>query len=303
MTLRLAFQFALQLLLGGNLDNLIVDDTVGKRNIGQETEQVCGNAITVDGYRQIRLYDCRHVDHVHIHQREGTNGTVTDGQVLVAGLEVVDAVGIILETDGHEAVQVVAHIILVQFVVPDVLVRENIAHFRHLGMEVHPFFGVVLDEHVLVSLLRDDEEGADVGIFPALKVAEVTLREKFHAGRNVMMIAFLAENVLLLKGIAFTQCLHDVAQHVTELHIQLSISAEARHWILYFKDDGTIALLRPEYGVQKSAALVLDVLKLGKESVKRSFLCAHSLSFNDCTDLDRQRFPCHAVWHGVRCAA
>ena len=168
-------------------------------------------------------------------------------------------------------------------------------------MEVKPLFGVVLDEHVFAGLLSDDQEGADVSIFPAFKIAEVALGKELHFGRDVVVVALLAEDVLFLEGIAFTQCLHDIAQHVTELHIQLGIGAEARHWILYFEDDGTITLLRPEYGVQKISALIIDVLKLGKESVKRSFLCCHEL--NDCTGLDRQRFPGHAAWHGVRCAA
>ena len=90
-----------------------------------------------------------------------------------------------------------------------------------------------------------------------------------------MMIASLAEDVLLLEGIPFTKRLDDIAQHVTELHIQLCICAEARHRVLYFENDRAIALLRPEYGVQMPAAFVVDVLKLGKELVKRSFLVCH----------------------------
>ena len=142
-------------------------------------------------------------------------------------------------------------------------------------MEVQPFLRVVLDEHVFSCFLCDDEEGADVGIFPALEIAEVALRKELHFGRDVMMIAPLTENVLLLEGIALTKRLDDIAQHVTELHIQLCIGAEARHRVLYFENDRAVALLRPEYGVQMPAALVVDVLKLGKELVKRSFLVCH----------------------------
>ena len=142
-------------------------------------------------------------------------------------------------------------------------------------MEVQPLFRVVLDEHVFSCFLCDDEKGADVSILPALEIAEVTLREELHFGRDVMMIAPLTEDVLLLEGIALTKRLDDIAQHVTELHIQLCIGAEARYGVLYFENDRAIALLRPEYGVQIPAALVVDVLKLGKELVKRSFLVCH----------------------------
>ena len=48
--------------------------------------------------------------------------TSTSEQILVTGLEVVDAKGTVPEIDGHEAVQIVADIILVQLVIPDVLV-------------------------------------------------------------------------------------------------------------------------------------------------------------------------------------
>ena len=91
------------------------------------------------------------------------------------------------------------------------------------------------------------------------------------------MVALLAEDVLLLERIALAQGLDDIAQHITELHIQLGIGAETRHRILDFYDDGTVALLRPEYGVHKLPALVLDVLKLGKQLVKWSFLRSHVL--------------------------
>ena len=76
--------------------------------------------------------------------------------------------------------QVVIHINLVQLVVPDALLTKNVAHLIHLGMEVEPLLRVILDEHILPSLLSDDEEGADVRIFPALKVAEIALRKELH---------------------------------------------------------------------------------------------------------------------------
>ena len=76
--------------------------------------------------------------------------------MLIAGLEVGNAESTLLEIDGHETVQIVGHVCLVQFVIPDVLVRENIAHLPYLSMKIEPLFGVVFDEHVLSGLLGND---------------------------------------------------------------------------------------------------------------------------------------------------
>ena len=117
------------------------------------------------------------------------------------------------------------------------------------------------------------------------------------------MVAFLAEDVLFLQCIPFSQCLYDVAQYLGKLEVQLGIIAEARHGILDFKNDGTVTLLRPKDGIEKPSFLVHDVLKLGEQSVKRSFLGTHTLCFNDCTSSDRRRSLGHDAWHGVRCVA
>ena len=70
MPLRLSFQLALQLLLCRNLDDLVVDDTVSKRHIGQEPEQVSGNMVAVHRNWQIRLNYGRHINDIHIDQGE-----------------------------------------------------------------------------------------------------------------------------------------------------------------------------------------------------------------------------------------
>ena len=68
MTLRFAFQLAFQLLLGWYLNNLVIDDAISKRNIGQESEEVSGDTIAIHGNGQIGLDNSRHVDDIHIHE-------------------------------------------------------------------------------------------------------------------------------------------------------------------------------------------------------------------------------------------
>ena len=54
-----------------------------------------------------------------------------------------------------------------------------------------------------------------------------------------MVVAFLAEDVLFLQCIAFSQRLYDVAQYFGKPEVQLGIITEARHGVLDFKNDGT----------------------------------------------------------------
>ena len=58
-----------------------------------------------------------------------------------------------------------------------------------------------------------------------------------------MVVELLAEDVLLLEGIPFAQCLHDIVENIHEIHIQLSIGAVLLHRILNLNDDGTVAVL------------------------------------------------------------
>ena len=58
-----------------------------------------------------------------------------------------------------------------------------------------------------------------------------------------MMVELLAEYILLLKGITFAQCLHNIVENIHEIHIQLSIGAVLLHRILNLNDDGTVAVL------------------------------------------------------------
>ena len=215
---------------------------------------------SIDRYRQIRFQNGRHVDNIHIHQWIAAYSPVTNGQVLVAGLEVGYAIGSLFEVYCHKAVQIVGHIRLVEFVTPDALVLQNITYLTYLGMEVQPFLWVIADKHVMSSLLCDNQEGADICVFPAFEIAEVALGKELHILWNVMVVALLTKDVLLLQGITLSKWLHDICQYVAELHIWLGIHAETWHRVSDFKYNRTIALLRPKDGVQVVPFCIVYVL-------------------------------------------
>ena len=70
MALGLSLQLPEQLALLGNLDDLVIDDTVCSRHFGKEREKVSGYLIAIDGHGLIGLDDTRQVYLVNINKAE-----------------------------------------------------------------------------------------------------------------------------------------------------------------------------------------------------------------------------------------
>ena len=275
VALGLALEFSQQLSLLRDLDDLIVDDAVGVGYLAEERQQVGGDDIAVDGDGLVRLYQRGQVNLVHIDNIEGLHYLVAHLQAVVTGLETLHREGAGLEVEGHEAVEVLVDLVLGEFAVPDAALFEDVHDLADLGMEVEPCLGVVLHEGRLDGLLRDDEVGAYLGIGSTIEVAEVAAREELHFVRDVVVVALAAQHVLLLHGIALTERLDDVVQHVGVDDILHGISGILLNGVLDLDDDGGIAVLREEDRVQQLAGAILDVLELGEEAVKRLFLVCH----------------------------
>ena len=157
----------------------------------------------------------------------------------------------------------------------NILLLEDVSYLAHLYMKVHPSLRIVFDERTVRTFLRDDEKGADVCVFPPLEVVEIAHGEKLHTVCYLMMILLFTEHILLLQGISFAQCLYDIGHHILKQGIQSGIRTVLLHGILYLEDDGTFAVLRPQYRIELLSFLVPDVLKLGKQTVENLFLLCH----------------------------
>ena len=83
MTFCLALQLPHEFALSRYLDDLIVDDAIGIRNLRQEGEEVGGNVSTIDIDREERSHEVGHVDFIYIDQWEGFYRPVTNLQVLI----------------------------------------------------------------------------------------------------------------------------------------------------------------------------------------------------------------------------
>ena len=275
VALGLALQLAEELTLLWDLDDLVVDDAVGVRNLTEEGQQVGGDDVAVDGHGLVGFYQRGQVNLVHVDDVEGLDYLVTHLQAVVTGLEALHREGAVLEVEGHEAVEVLVDLVLGELAVPDAALLEDVHDLAHLGMEVEPCLGVVLHESGLDCLLRDDKVGADFGIGSAVEVAEVAPGEELHIVGDVVMVALSAQHVLLLQGIALAEGLDDVVQHVGEGDVLNGIRGILLNGVLDLDDDGGIAVLREENRVQQLAGTILDVLELGEEAVKRLFLVCH----------------------------
>ena len=272
VALGFGLQFAEELALLWDLDDLVVDNAVGIGYLAEKGKQVGGDDIAVDSYGLVRFYERGQVDFVHIDDVEGFYHFVAHLQAVVTGLETLHGEGAVLEVEGHKAVEVLVDLVLGELAVPDAALLEDVHDLAHLRVEVEPCLGVVLHEGGFYRFLRDNEVGAYLSIGSAVEVAEVAPGEELHIVGDVVVVALAAQHVLLLQGIALTERLDDVVQHVGEGDILHSVRGILLHGVLDLDNDGGIAVLREEDRVQQFAGAILDVLELGEEAVKRFFL-------------------------------
>ncbi len=59
-----------------------------------------------------------------------------------------------------------------------------------------------------------------------------------------MVVGLLAEDVLLLQGIALAKGLHHVGEHILKEHVLLRIGAELLHGVGYLENNRRLALGR-----------------------------------------------------------
>ena len=178
------------------------------------------------------------------------------------------------ETERHEAVAVLVDLRLVEFAVLYALLLQDVIHFGHFGMEVQPPLRVVLHELAAPCLLRYDKEGAYLGELPSLEVPEIAFRQELRIFGYLVPVALLAENVLLLQGIALPKCLHHARKHVLKTQVLLCVRTQLLHGVGHLEYDRRLALGREEDDI------AVRLLQLRVKSVKRSFpfLC-HAFCF------------------------
>ena len=234
---RFALQLAEQLALFGNLHHLVENHTVREGHLRQEGEQVGGDGIAVDAHLRIGLDHGREVYLVDVHQRIGTDNPAPDFEIFVRCLEVGHGERAVPELERHEAVAILVDLLLGQQAVPDMLLGKHVVHLGDLGMEVQPFLGVILHKLAALRLLRDYQIGAYLRELSSLEVVEVAPGQELGIFRYLMVVALLAEDVLLLQRIAFPKRLQHAAQHLLKAHVLLRVRTQLLYGIGHFKND------------------------------------------------------------------
>ena len=130
-----------------------------------------------------------------------------------------------------------------------------------------------------MSLQCDDQKCADLGVRSAIEELEVALGEELHVLRDGMKIFLAAEDVLFLKGIAFSKGVDDIAEDIHVGHIEGSVRVILLDGVLYLDDDGAITFPGKQDGVQEVTSCILDVLQLGEQAVDLASLLANHCFF------------------------
>lgn len=237
VALGLGLQLAKQFPLVRYLYHLVEHHTIGMGHTRQKGEQIRGDAVAVDVHLCVGVHQRRQVNLIYIHQRIGTDNPVTDFQILVRCLEVGHRERAMPELESHEAVAVLINFRLTEFPVLDVLLLEDVAHLGNLGMEVQPPLRVVLNELAALRFLREDNVGTYLRKFSSLKVTEVAFGQELRILRHLMVVGLLAEHVLFLQGIALTERLYHVGEHILKEHVLLRIGTELLHGIGYLENN------------------------------------------------------------------
>jgi len=241
VALGLALELPQKLALGWNLDDLVIDDTVGVGDGGEERHQVGCDHIAVDRHGEIGLDDRGEVNLVDIDDAEALHGIRAHPELVVRGLDVLHSERAVLKMEGHIAVQVLINLILIQLVVPHTSLLQDVTDLADLYMKFLPRLVIVFDEVGLVSLQRNNKEGADLGVGPAIEEPEVALSEELHVIRDLVMVSLSTEDVLFLQGIAFPEGVDDIGEDIHVGHIESGVRGILLDGILYLYDDGAIA--------------------------------------------------------------
>ena len=122
--------------------------------------------------------------------------------------------------------------------VADITLGQDVIHLRYFGMELHPFLRVVLHELAVNHLLRDNQVGAYLRKLTPFKIVEVTFGQELRILRHLMVVGLLAEDVLLLQGIALAKGLHHIGKHILKEKVLSGIGTELLNRVGHLKDDG-----------------------------------------------------------------
>ena len=134
----------------------------------------------------------------------------------------------------------------------DASVMQLVRNLTNLNKEITPLAAVITQQRTLLRLLGNDKIGTGSCILTAIKEPEISIGQETPAFFlativNLTHVKMLShENVLLVQGIAFTQCLDDSGHQTGEVIITVGVSRELLNWVLHLQNSRILSTLRIE---------------------------------------------------------
>ena len=153
---------------------------------------------------------------------------------------------------------------------------QNVLHLMDLVLKLCPLLRVVGNKGALPGFLRDNYKGTYLGIGSTLVVPEIALRQKLRTLFDVVVEFLTAKDVLFLQGIAFSERLEDMIQHVHEGIVLVGIGTVLLHRVLYLEDGAVVTCPIIQHGIDQPALGIGNILYPRKESVQCVFPNAHT---------------------------
>ena len=96
----------------------------------------------------------------------------------------------------------------------DTTVSKLVFYFANLDKEVFPFLVIIAEQTTFLVLLRDDNVGGAIRIFPSLEVSEIALGQELLIALVFTSEFLFREDILFVDGVAFAKCGHQRGQQV-----------------------------------------------------------------------------------------
>ena len=208
MAVLLLGQTAHLLLLAGQEDDLVIDDTLYAGNAVNHRHQVNRHGDVVDFNVGIGTDECRQYDVIHIDKAIDLKLPLSHADMVVTDLEVAHRYVSLGKMLGKVVVNIVTHLVGRKETGGDVTVTELVPDLADLDKEVLPLAAVIAEQPLFLVFQRDGQVGGAVGIFPSFEIAEVTLGKELTLYVVLGLVLFPGEDILLVDGIAFPKCGH-----------------------------------------------------------------------------------------------
>ena len=201
-------QTAHLLLLTGQEDDLVIDDTLYAGNAVNHRHQVNRHGDVVDFNVGIGTDECRQYDVIYIDKAVDLELPLSHADMVVTDLEVAHRHMPVSKMLGKIVVNIVTHLVGRKETGGDVTVTELVPDLADLDKEVLPFAAVVAEQTLFLVFQRDGQVGGAVGIFPSFEIAEVALGKELTLRVVLGFILLPGEDILLMDGIAFPKRSH-----------------------------------------------------------------------------------------------